>query len=198
MAAGFFPWVDHPRLPSRTSVVPNGGRTEAFLIRLPADQIALYGDQRVASASATAPQEDGPKGMDLLAEHFKVRDAGGDVVGVAGRHVVNTPQGPVTTWVVALPSRGSIWLEGSADPDRVRRSLASSGYVPGSDYRGEIRWSLQDVEDPSRSGAVLSGSGEFRGLAGHYLEEWQISGVDGDGTLQGTIRLETVTRGDNS
>ena len=38
--AHFVPWLKHARLPSHTSVVANGGRSEQFVIRLPADRLA--------------------------------------------------------------------------------------------------------------------------------------------------------------
>ena len=73
--AALYPWVDHPRLPSRTRVVANGGRAEQFIVRLPLDKIATVGtfDLGVrASAypsSAVLPADLG--NGTLLLEHFK-------------------------------------------------------------------------------------------------------------------------------
>ena len=41
--AHYVPWLAHVRLPSHTSVVANGGRSEQFLIHLPADRLAATG-----------------------------------------------------------------------------------------------------------------------------------------------------------
>ena len=65
-AAHWVPWISHPRLPSQTTVVANGGRAEQFLIRLPADRIAATdakaGGLRSAGAdSATSRNHHRPR-----------------------------------------------------------------------------------------------------------------------------------------
>src|SRR5688572_1062090 len=87
--AHFAPGLKHARLPSQTSVIANGGRAEEFLIRLPTDRIAAtdgeagglrsngYGAMLLPAQFVAEP---------LLVEHFKVRDSGGNVIGVAARH----------------------------------------------------------------------------------------------------------------
>src|SRR6516164_7015137 len=86
-AGHFVPWGAHVRLPSQTRVVANGGRAEQFVIRLPADRIDVAGAKTsglraatAAGASTLAPQL---AAEPLLIEHFKIRDAAGNVIGLA-------------------------------------------------------------------------------------------------------------------
>ena len=196
--AGYYPWVDHPRLASKTQVMPNGGRSESFIIRLPADLIAVHGglDAGIRATpfpNGVAEAEDPFQGR-ILAEHFKIRDSVGDVIGVASRHVVNTDQGVVSAWSVTLPSRGSLWLSGPGNPGLVQRALTDAGYRAGSEYSGDLRLLFEDEAGSNRSGVLVDGNGEFRALSGEYQESWQVSGITEHGYLRGTIRLDTVTR----
>src|SRR5690606_19757914 len=54
-AAKYAPWVSPERLPSHTSVVANGGRAEAFVIRLPADRLSAQGGEGVGIRGGTFP-----------------------------------------------------------------------------------------------------------------------------------------------
>ena len=196
-AAGYYPWVDHPRLPSKTRVMPNGGRLESFIIRLPADLISVRGGLgagvRGTPFPPDSPTQDPFEGQ-LLSEHFKLRDTVGDVIGIASRHVVDSEQGMVSTWSLTFPSRGSLWLSGRGAPDMVQQALEEAGYQPGEDYSGDIRLDLSTGADGERSGVIVDGNGEFRSLGGEYQESWHISGVAEQGSLRGTIRLDTVIR----
>ncbi len=194
LGAAAYPWVDHERLPSRTSVVANGGRTEAFVIRLPLDRILVRGD---LPAGFRYP-ESNPTGPDfganpVLAEHFKFRNAGGDVVGIASRHVVTQANGATTSWALIFPSRGAAWLAGASDPNAAQRALQAAGYQAGETFSGDIRLVLGENAE-GKSGTLVAGRQEFANLAGEYLESWQISGVSAEGEIRGTIRLDTVTR----
>ncbi len=188
-----YPWVDHERLPSRTGVVANGGRTEAFVIRLPLDRILVRGDL----PAALRYPESGPTGPDLgtalLAEHFKFRNAAGDVVGIASRHVVQNSGDATASWALTFPSRGTVWFAGAADPNGPQRALQAAGYQPGDTFSGDLRLVLGESA-AGRTGLLVAGRQEFANLTGEYLESWQISGVSSEGELRGTIRLDTVTR----
>ena len=130
----------------------------------------------------------------MLAEHFKLRDSGGDVVGVASRHVVAVGQGLQTAWCLVFPSRGAVWFAGAADPGAAQRALEAAGYSRGDAFSGDLRFVITDGE-AEQSGVLVAGRQQFAGLKGDYLESWQISGVSEEGDLRGTIRLDTLTRG---
>ena len=197
--AGYYPWVDHPRLPSKTQVRPNGGRAESFIIRLPADLVAVNGGAELGAGVRGRAFPEGISEVDpfegrILAEHFKLRDSAGDVVGVASRHVIDTDGGAISAWCLVLPSRGTIWLSGPGQPAMVQKALTAAGYQVGNEYSGDLRLLIEDGTDAGRSGVLVDGNGEFRSLAGEYQESWQISGITEQGYVRGTIRLDTVTR----
>lgn len=195
-AAHYYPWVDHPRLASQTSVVANGGRAEQFLIRLPADRIAAAGSDSTGLRGAPVPHgvvlparlAESP----VLLEHFKVRDRQGNVIGVAARHWTETADGTATAWSVVIPSRGALLLAAPGEAsDAFERALRSAGYTPGTPWNGDLRI---EALDPGGAGRVVGGSDEFDALQGSYSETWTISGVTETGEIRGTIALGTVTR----
>ena len=193
--SGFYPWVDHPRLPSHTRVLPNGGRAERLVIRLPADQIVSAGTPEAGIRGRSFP--DGvtiPEALGnqpLLLEHFKVRDVEGNVIGLAARHSTATAEGSASAWAITIPSRGTLWLVGAETPGALDGALASSGYVEGTPWNGDLRITISSGEDGS--GRVASGTREFEGLAGTYSETWLLTGVGDAGELQGTVELSTIT-----
>jgi hypothetical protein len=195
-AAHFYPWVAPSRLPSHTSVVANGGRAERFLIRLPADRIDAIGDQKSglrAGVGATAVAlpvelEAGP----LLVEQFKVRDAAGNVIGLAARHWSNTSAGPTTAWSLLIPSRGALLLTAPGEArGALDTALRGAGFVPGKTWVGEVRVGLGAAD--KAAGLIAAGTDEFDGLQGHYSETWTVTGVSDSSELRGTIELDTVT-----
>jgi hypothetical protein len=193
--AHFVPGIEHERLPSHTSVVANGGRSESFLIRLPADRLsatdgdagglrALHGD---AAMQLPAQLMSAP----VLVEHFKVRDAGGAVVGVAARHWSADAGGAATVWSLLIPSRGAFVLRAPGEPrGALETALRAKGYTAGKAWEGELALAMT-ADEP---GALALGSGEFANLAGSYTESWTVSGIDETGEMRGTIELDTVTR----
>lgn len=192
-AAHVVPGIDPVRLPSHTSVVANGGRAETFVIRLPADRIAAGGADsaglRAAQAAAALPAA--LTAAPLLVEHFKVRDADGDVIGTAARHWTADGQAAGTAWLVALPGRGAMLLRSAGESaGAVDRALASAGHRAGSSWSGEARAVVAGEAAP---GAVLGGTDEFAALDGRYTETWTVTGVGADGELKGTVELRTVT-----
>jgi hypothetical protein len=195
-AAHFVPWVRHVRLPSQTSVVANGGRAERFVIRLPADRIHAMGPVSTGLRSSGFPALATIPGQDATAlpllEHFKVRDSAGNVIGIAARHWTVTPAGPRTSWMLAIPSRGSLVLVAPGEaPGVVDAALTDRGYTSGSPWTGEL--SLAMVGDGATAAGVV-GSREFAGLDVAYTETWNITGIGESGELRGTIELDTVSR----
>lgn len=189
-AAGAYPWVQHPRLASRTAVVPNGGRAERFVIRLPADRIegfAAAADGAVAVARPGLVER-------LSIEQFKIRDVDGRVIGIAARHRLATPEGATIAWTVSIPSRGTLMLAGAALPEvLLEGALARDGYVEGTAWEGDLE--LETVAlDAGAATQRSRGTGEFTGLDVGFSESWSVTGVDADGALRGTIELETVGR----
>lgn len=194
-AAGSYPWVDHLRVESRTQVLPNGGRQENFFVRLPVDQIATVGSAGLAPGAAAFPADLAlPEQMadaQIRVDHFKVRDAMGEVVGVGSRHHVELADGAAAVWSISLPSRGAVQLVGRTGPDQIGPALERAGYVSGATWDGTVEVSLGDGS--TRTGILVGGSGEFTPVTGTYLERWQVTGIDDAGRLQGTIELNTTS-----
>ena len=196
--AGLYPWIDHPRLPSRTQVMANGGRAEQFVVRLPLDKINTIGTTELGvrgdgyPASAVLPED--LRGAPLLLEHFKVRDTEGNVIGVAIRHTTSSGQDAETAWAITVPSRGTLRLAGTEMPAGLDAALAAAGGTVDEPWAGDLRFSMTDESsEEAPGGRVVGGSGEFRGLSGVYSENWLITGMGEDGELRGTIELSTVT-----
>jgi hypothetical protein len=189
-AAHFLPWVSHTRLTSQTSVIANGGRSEQFMIRLPADRIAtvaLDGPASPASSFAAALEGQAP-----ALEHYKLRDRTGNVVGIAARHWALSEDGATTTWALVFPARGAIVLAHAGEArDAIEAALRNRGHVVGSPWDGEVRVALVDDAATTRS---IVGLEEFEGLDVRYTEAWSLTGVDENGEVRGTIELDTVSR----
>lgn len=193
--AGLYPWVDHERLESQTQVVPNGGRSEAFLIRLPVDRIASLGTERFGLGAAAfpaalaLPDSLGTEPMQI--DHFKVRDTGGNVIGVASRHTVDLAGSAAVTWSLTFPSRGALWLVGRFNSAALAAAATGVGYQPGEAWAGELDLLVGDPQSPA--GEIRGGTSEFSALAGSFTERWHITGIGVAGELRGTIELDTRT-----
>jgi hypothetical protein len=197
LAAGHFvPWFPHVRLPSKTTVVANGGRGEQFVIRLPADRIAATGAsaagiRAVAAGGAALPPS--LTAQPLLVEHFKIRDSANNVIGIAARHWSTNAGGTGTAWSLLIPSRGVMLLTAPGEPrGALDTALQKAGYNAGSVWNGEVKVVL--ATDDANSGVFAAGTEEFSGLEGGYSETWTLTGVTDTGEMRGTIELNTVTR----
>ena len=194
-AAHFVPWMGYTRLPSQTEVVATGGRAEQFLIRLPVDRIEATGAaasplRAPAAAAVALPSELATQ--PLLVEHFKVRDAAGNVIGLAARHWSSDGRAVGTAWSVLIPSRGALLLTAPGEAKTaVDAALQKAGYRPGSAWSGSLAVELTPRE---AGGELAAGSEEFEHLDGSYKEVWNLTGVSETGELRGTIELDTVTR----
>jgi hypothetical protein len=198
LAAGhFIPWGAHVRLPSQTRVVANGGRAEQFLIRLPADRIEVVG-AKTAGLRAAAPLASGTlppqlTAEPLLVEHFKIRDAAGNVIGLAARHWSADARAAGTAWSLMIPSRGALLLTAPGEARAaLDAALHNAGYSAGTAWNGDVRVAF--APEGAENAIVAAGSDEFSGLDGRYSETWTITGVTDAGELHGTIELDTVTR----
>jgi hypothetical protein len=183
-AAYFVPWISYARFVTEADVVANGGRSERFVIRLPADRIeGSHEGQRHGIA------EQADAGSTAVIEHFKLRDVTGNVLGVATRHWVVTASGPTASWVLAIPARGTVAASGSAEaPGAVANALRELGWSPGQAVSG----SASLVRVPA--GRSVATTGEFGGIALDIVETLTVSGIDGAGAIRGTITLDTVGR----
>ena len=193
--AQFVPWLAHTRLPSHTTVIANGGRAEQFLIRLPADRIAATDAEAagVRSAAGNGAMVLPAKFVaePLLVEHFKVRDSGGNVVGVAARHWSASTSGATTTWSLLIPSRGAMILSAPGEArGAIETALQTASRSPS---RASNNAAIVEMT-PLDAGAVTAGTGEFADLSGNYSETWTVAGVDEAGQVNATIEISTVTR----
>jgi len=199
-AAHFAPWMRQARTPSQTEVVATGGRAERFLIRLPVDRIEATG--AAASPLRAPPGAAGIKlpseltARPLLVEHFKVRDAAGNVIGLAARHWSSDGRNGGTAWSVLIPSRGALLLTAPGEgKTALDGALQKAGYRPGNAWSGNTTVPVVNVElTPRDGGEVAAGSDEFEKLDGSYKEIWKVTGVSETGELRGTIELDTITR----
>jgi hypothetical protein len=191
-AAHYFPWVQHERLPAQTAVVANGGRAETFIVRLPVDRIASLGvagaglRDDIMALPAALPAEA------VALEHFKLRAADGNVIGVATRHWTETDAGPAVAWGLVIPGRGSFTVAAPGQaPELVETRLREQGYVAGSAWSGSLDIAAVAAGAATRT---VAASDEFRDLQLSFTETWAVRGVNEAGQIRGTIVLDTIGR----
>lgn len=174
-SAWLYPWFDYTRYRSATGVVTNGGRVEQFIVRLPADQI-----------DAGARSEIHP---DADLKHYKLRDVEGNVIGVAARHVLGIDGMDQTAWVLTIPSRGSVALAAdSVDTGAIESLVAASGVLPGQTLEQPLSI------DSGLAAQSVTATGEFANIDLELFETWVVTGIDDEGRIRGTLRLNTVGR----
>ena len=173
--AYFAPWVEYQRYRSAAEVVPNVGRVEQFLVHLPADRIG-------GSIEELA---------DTRLDHYKLRDADGNVVGVAARHQTRLASGDETAWLLAIPSRGTVTLAASSPAgsgESIESRVSARGLTAGE--AAEPALSI----DLGTAGRSVSATGEFAGIELEVVETWVVTGVEDDGQIRGTLHLNTTGR----
>lgn len=169
-----FPWFEYERYLSKTSVVANGGRVEQFMVHLPADQI-----------ESTIEVPGSESGQRL--SHFKLRDAEGNVIGLAAKHELSIDGARETAWLLTIPSRGTIAFAGwSPVLGSIESMAADRGLVPG---QGADPGLSIDFGAPAQS--VVT-TGEFEGISFELVETWQVTGIDEEGRIRGTLQLNTI------
>jgi len=195
VAGYFLPWISYERYPSATSVIINGGRSEQFLVHLPSDRLYAAGGVQASGDSAGPVADEWPQSPGLpgsaqsRVEHYKLRDVTGNVIGVAARHSTPGPAGLEAAWLLTIPSRGSVIFAGSdGAADAVEGALAAQGWRAGTDF--------SETVSAARAAELASVhvQGEFSGLELQLTETWEVTGVDAEGVLRGTIQLATTGR----
>jgi hypothetical protein len=176
-AAWFAPMFGYARYRSATSVIANGGRVEQFQVHLPVD--------RIESAAVSERSKD--SGMRI--EHFKLRDAEGNVIGLVARHEVARGDTAETAWLLTIPSRGTIALAASGpSTSSIESQVAARGMTAGDTTSQAISI---DAGQPGRS---VAATGEFSGIDFELVETWVVTGIDENGAIRGTLRLNTLGR----
>jgi len=126
-AAAWLPAVDHPRLRSETTVLPNGGRAEVFRLRTTADAVA---ETRGAEASG--------QGLGL----YKIRNVHDEVIGIASRLGTDAAS---ADWCLVLPARGALFLR--RDRNAAGRILHGTAEFAGAEGRFEESAAGVDITD---------------------------------------------------
>jgi hypothetical protein len=176
LAASLYPLPDSPRLPSDSIALANGGREEAFFVRLPDDRL---GSPLATSVARFPAQSFDREGSDrILAELFRVRDAEGRVIGLASKMSGNVAVSEVRAqqnadWTLLIPSRGGL-------------SMSTAGLPVDQ----ELRYPANNFGlDPAKSGRIIFGTKEFADLTGYFVEEPVIDHVDENGKVHGVLTL---------
>lgn len=178
-AAYFAPGFEYERYRSAATVVANGGRIEQFVIRLPADRIG---------APISVPGSDDAAGPATRLEHFKLRDVDGNVIGLVARHQLSRGGSIETAWLLAIPSRGTITLASHANVGAVESVVARQGLAAGQSLDPEL-----SIDNGAPAQSVVA-TGEFSDIDFELVETWEVTGLDDDGQLRGTLRLNTTGR----
>jgi len=213
LAATFWPLPRHLRFHALTTVPPDGGRQEEFVIHWPEDRIARPDEARDGGPLAVlgaAVLEDSA-GRRVSAELFRLRDAGDNVVGVAGRlagtgGAIADRGRSATSWLLVIPGRGALFLgQNDAFDTTVRQGTGPAGPVALAPPQAATFWNDRPrvrvtavaprpaAGGVATSGRVLRGTSEFAGLGGSFTETWDLQEVNADGSTRGRILLSTLT-----
>jgi len=121
--------------------------------------------------------------------HYKLRDAEGNVIGVAARHELTIGDTAEAAWLLAIPSRGTIALAASLPAaGGIESAVAALGIADGETIDQPLSI---DIATPARS---VTATGEFAGIDFELLETWVVTGVDENGGIRGSLRLNTIGR----
>ena len=176
LGAHFYPLPEAPRYPSGASALANGGREEAFYIRLPGDRL---GSPRAAAVAAfPEPAFAGDGASRIVAELFRVRDEEGRVIGLASKMTGDVAMSADrerenVDWMVLIPSRGALLVSSEG-----RSADETRSYPTG-------RMGLSLVN----SGFIIEGTREFADLTGFVSAETEVEHVDENGQVHGTLQL---------
>jgi hypothetical protein len=188
-AAYFVPWVGYARFPSEARVIANGGRGEQFVIRLPIDRIHAAASEALWTPAYTRNLQllESEGAAPSRVEHYRLRDINGNVLGLAVRHVTQRESEPLTSWLLVVPSRGSVVFSGNVDPlPAFEAALAANGWQPGTEFTQALEF------DIGLAGVSVEATGEFDDIDFQLVESWSLSSVGADGELRGTITLSTI------
>ena len=207
LAASFWPLPEHARYRSLTTVLPDGGRQEDFIIRWPDDRIRRNGENGTglpADAVTGAAILEDSAGQRVSAEIFRVRDTDDNVIGVASRMAgtggaIADTNRSVSNWLVVIPSRGAIFLsQPDAFDTTARQRDTLNGVIALSMMQSRALWNNTrerriTAATPRYAGRILRGTSEFAGLSGSFSETWKLDGINPDGSTQGRIILSTLS-----
>lgn len=157
----YVPIVDQAREVSIISVLPNGGNTETFHVKIPMDRIMNGAPGQSNPLPPGLVWPDYPEFGDVRAELFKVRNSRDAVIGVASRLATTDPQlGSIIEWALHFPARGSMLISMRPQP-----------------------------ENAGRVGDLTAGTREFSKLRGRLSERWVAAPGGADGAPSGHIEL---------
>ncbi len=207
LAASFWPLPEHARYRSLTTVLPDGGRQEDFIIRWPDDRIRRNGENGTglpADAVTGAAVLEDSAGQRVSAEIFRVRDTDDNVIGVASRMAgtggaIADTNRSVSNWLVVIPSRGAIFLsQPDAFDTTARQRDTLNGVIALSMMQSRALWNNTrerriTAATPRYAGRILRGTSEFAGLSGSFSETWKLDGINPDGSTHGRIILSTLS-----
>jgi len=155
------PVVDQYREVSIVTVAPNGGNSELFHIKIPADRVMIGATGKDGEVPLDLAWPQDKVFENIGTEIFKVRNAKDAVIGVAARTVAKEGDTDLTDWVIHLPARGSLFV--NMEPQ------AEAGHA--------------------RIGKLRTGSREFGDLNGFIAESWVSGSSSEDGVPRGRIEL---------
>jgi hypothetical protein len=199
LAAAFMPLPQNERHRSTINVVRDGGREEVFVIQWPQDRLdpprsrdgLVTGTGSALLAAGTAVAS---------AELFRLRDVGGNVIGLASRGTSSRTTGDGqlvqgSDWTLFVPSRGTLFLTQVNARDVAVWPSPEGALIAAVDRAGW--WGGDKVRritaGPEREGTgrVTGGADEFAGLSGNYDEDWTLEQVMPNGVTRGRITLTT-------
>lgn len=206
LAASFWPLPEHMRYRSLTTVLPDGGRQEDFIIRWPEDRITQNGKAGVevsADAATGAAVLEDSAGQRVSAETFRIRDTDDNIIGVASRMAgtggaIADTNRSASNWLVVIPGRGAIFLsQPDAFDTTARQRDTLNGMLVLSAMQSQSFWDNSKerrvtASTPRHAGRILRGTSEFAGLAGNFTETWKLDGISPDGGAYGRIVLSTL------
>lgn len=199
LGAALLPAPAPARYRAQITVQPDGGRREEFLVRFPGDRIDLPADTRAdpppADARGAVVLEDAA-GQRASAELFRLRDADGNVIGVASRVALGGAGArPASTWMLIIPGRGTLAFGQDDAADLTARPRPGPARRVASLPQQAAFWRGVRRYVAGAGGALVHGTREFAGLTGSLTETWTLAEAGTDGSASGEIRLVTLTRG---
>jgi hypothetical protein len=199
VGAALLPAPAPARYRALITVQPDGGRREEFLVRFPGDRIDLPADVRAdpppADARGAVVLEDAA-GQRASAELFRLRDADGNVIGVASRVALGGGgTRPSSTWMLVIPGRGTLAFGQEDAADLTARQRPGAARRVASLPQQAAFWAGFRRYVAGADGALVHGTREFAGLTGRLTETWTLAEAGADGSARGEIRLVTLTRG---
>ncbi|MGH7806374.1 MAG: hypothetical protein ACREQJ_18640, partial [Candidatus Binatia bacterium] len=149
-----------PRVTPITTAAENGDVVESFFLESPKDGIAVThsGKMPLGVFPPGAGRFEEPaieRGFALLA---KVRNAGGEVVGIAAELEVHPERGNILTddvvwktdWTVVLPGRGVLFLHQEEHSGELGPKVLKPVLETGKAWEGD--WTVQTTSGPGPGG----------------------------------------------